>query len=48
MDLLKEACEEFCYVKELVSIEGWDVSICCYLLGECLDDEVEELKKEGF
>ena len=48
MDLLKEACEEFCSVPDLTNPEACDVTIRCYLLGECLHDALEELKKEGF
>ena len=48
MDLLKEACEEFCSVPDLTSPKACDVTIRCYLLGECLHEALEELKEEGF
>ena len=48
MDLLKEACEEFSCTPDLASPEACDVTIRCYLLGECMHDALEELKKEGF
>ena len=48
MDLLKEACEEFCSVPDLASPEECDVTIRCYLLSDCMHEALEELKKEGF
>ena len=49
MDLVREACKEFCVDSDSVSEhfmdEDWewfDVTIRCYLLGECLDDVLRE------
>lgn len=53
IDLCKEALEEFCVSAETIGDkflnEDWeyfDVTIRCYLLGECLDTAIEELKDE--
>lgn len=50
MDLLQEACAEFCCEPNLDSAEWCDVTIRCYLLGECLsavlDECVEEFEQE--
>lgn len=44
-DLLKEACEEFCCdIPE--DAEKADVTIRCYLLGQVLDEVLEELEEE--
>ena len=48
MDLLKEACEEFCSVPDLANPEACDVTIRCYLLSECMYEALEELKEEGY
>lgn len=48
LDLLKEACEEFCCVPDLENPEACDVTIRCYLIGDCMHEALEELKKEGF
>ena len=48
LDLLKVACEEFDCIPDLASPEACDVTIRCYLLGECMYDALEELKEEGF
>lgn len=51
MDILKEALEEFGYLPIKGTAEGaeWcDVTIRCYLLGECLEEAYEELESEGF
>ena len=36
MDLLQEACEEFCCEPKIDNAEWCDVTIRCYLLGEVL------------
>ena len=50
MDLLQEACDEFCCEPKVDSAEWCDVTIRCYLLGECLsvvlDECVETFKEE--
>ena len=50
LDLLKEALEEFVSnIADLDSAEMCDVTIRCYLLGECIEaalDEVEEEEEE--
>lgn len=50
LDLLKEALEEFgSNIADLDSAEMCDVTIRCYLLGECIEaalDEVEEEEEE--
>lgn len=53
MDLCREALKEFCVdgetIVEKFLEEDWeyfDVTIRCYLLGECLDAAIEELKDE--
>lgn len=38
MDLLKEACEEFCCEPKLDNAEWCDVTIRCYLLGQVLSE----------
>ena len=48
MDLLKEAYDCFGDVADLESPEACDVTIRCYLLGECLEEAYEELESEGF
>ena len=51
-DLLKEACEEFGQMGilgEKFCEDEWewmDVTIRCYLLSECLEEAIEELKEE--
>lgn len=48
LDLLKEACEEFgstCDILE--SAEGCDVTIRCYLLGQCISQVLDEIEEEG-
>lgn len=42
MDLLVEACREFDCEPRLDSAEWCDVTIRCYLLGQCLTDIIEE------
>lgn len=47
LDLLKEACDEFgsqCDILE--SAESCDVTIRCYLLGECLAEVLDELEED--
>lgn len=53
MDLCREALKEFCVDGETIAEkfleEDWeyfDVTIRCYLLGECLDTAIDELKDE--
>lgn len=53
IDLCREALKEFCVdadtITEKFLEEDWeyfDVTIRCYLLGECLDTAIEELKDE--
>lgn len=49
MDLLNEALEEFGETNINIVEKGaeWcDVTIRCYLLGQCLNDALEELKDE--
>lgn len=53
MDLCHESLKEFCVdadtIVEKFLEEDWeyfDVTIRCYLLGECLDTAIEELKDE--
>ena len=53
MDICREALQEFCVdadtIAEKFLEEEWeyfDVTIRCYLLGECLDAAIEELKDE--
>ena len=45
LDLLKEAADEFCcdYSKLLGSAEACDVTIRCYLLGECIGMVLDEI-----
>lgn len=38
MDLLKEACDEFCCEPKLDNAEWYDVTIRCYLLGQVLSE----------
>jgi hypothetical protein len=53
IDICREALQEFCVdadtVAEKFLNEEWeyfDVTIRCYLLGECLDAAIDELKDE--
>lgn len=47
LDLLKEACEEFCSdCNILESAESCDVTIRCYLLSSCLAEVLDELEEE--
>lgn len=49
MDLLREACEEFgCSMGELVEkgAESCDVTIRCYLLGQCLLSALDDVQVE--
>lgn len=49
LELLKEACDEFGCEPNIESAEWCDVTIRCYLLGECIEaalDEVEEEEEE--
>lgn len=44
--LLNDACEEFCCEPKIDSPEGCDVTIRCYLLGECLSSVLDELVED--
>lgn len=46
LDLLQEACEEFCCKPDLSNLEGCDVTIRCYLLGECIAAVLDEIYTE--
>ena len=53
-DLIRKMCEEFCIPAETIAekfldeeYEYFDVSVRCYLLGECLQEVIEELESEG-
>ena len=53
MDICREALQEFCVdadtIAEKFLEEDWeyfDVTIRCFLLGECLDAAIDELKNE--
>lgn len=49
MDLLSEACEEFCCdIHKAIEMgaEYCDVTIRCYLLNECLAEVLESIKEE--
>ena len=46
MDLLQEACDEFCCEPNMDSAEWCDLTIRCYLLGECLSNVLDELVEE--
>lgn len=43
LDLLEEACEEFCCEPDIYNPEACDVTIRCWLLGECLGIVRKEL-----
>ena len=44
-DLMQEAMSEF-GVTKLGGAEAMDVTIRCYLLGQCIDEVVEEMREE--
>ena len=48
MDLLEDAANEFGYGLELLGrgAEACDVTIRCYVLGQVIDDALDELKEE--
>lgn len=48
LDLLADAFDEFCCDNDILRIgaEACDVTIRCYLLGQCLSDVLEEIKDE--
>lgn len=47
LDLLKEALEAFCSnLNYLENPEACDVTIRCYLLGDAIEEAIEELKEE--
>jgi hypothetical protein len=53
MDICRESLQEFCVDADTIAekflneeYEYFDVTIRCYLLGECLDAAIEELKDE--
>lgn len=48
LDLLAEACDEFgCKTDILSDSEGCDVTVRCYLLGECLQRYRREIEKNN-
>lgn len=47
LDLLKEACEEFGSTPELDNPEACDVTIRCYLLGQALQEVIEEMEDKN-
>lgn len=46
LDLLKDACHEFDSTPDLYSPESCDVTIRCFLLGECIAAALDELEGE--
>jgi hypothetical protein len=46
LDLLQDACNEFCCEPQLDSAEWCDVTIRCYLLGQCLGEVLDEVTIE--
>ena len=54
MDLLRDACDEFGCREEIgdrLVDNDWewaDVTIRCYMLGQCISDALSELDDEGF
>ena len=46
MDLLNEACNVFGCEPKLDNAEWCDVTIRCYLLGDAIEEAIEELKEE--
>ena len=46
LDLLDDACVEFCCEPKIDDPEGCDVTIRCYLLGECLSSVLDELVED--
>lgn len=46
LELLKEACDEFGCEPKIESAEWCDVTIRCYLLGECLSEVLDELEED--
>ena len=46
LDLLQEACEEFGSTPELNNPEACDVTIRCYLLGQILQEVLDDLEEE--
>jgi hypothetical protein len=46
LDLLQDACNEFGCEPKLDSAEWCDVTIRCYILGECLRDVLDEVAVE--
>lgn len=46
LDLLQDACNEFCCEPRLDSAEWCDVTIRCYILGECLRDVLDDVAIE--
>lgn len=52
-ELVKEAINEFGCTPEMVAdhlfnYEWMDVTVRCYLLGECLDEVIDEIQKDGW
>lgn len=46
LDLLQEACEMFGSTPELDNPEACDVTIRCYLLGQALQEVIEEMEEQ--
>lgn len=46
LGLLNDACDEFGCEPNLESAEWCDVTIRCYLLGECLSEVLDELEED--
>lgn len=46
LDLLQDACDEFGCEPKFDSAEWCDVTIRCYLLGECLSEVLDELEED--
>lgn len=47
LDLLQDACNEFCCEPRLDSAEWCDVTIRCYILDECLRDVLNDVAVES-
>lgn len=46
LELLKDACDGFGCEPKIESAEWCDVTIRCYLLGECLSEVLDELEED--
>lgn len=47
MDLLQDACNEFGCEPQFDNAEWCDVTIRCYLLGECITSVLDELEEDN-